>query len=334
MNAVKLTQSLQTNRLSLGVTALNGLMGHTLKDGDSPLAVRMGFYHRNRPLALTQCQFDHIVPKISNKIVVFVHGLASHEQMWAYPNTAEDAQISYGSLLLRDQGFTPLYLRYNSGLRVSENGRLLAALLEELLLLLPDTTKEIVLVGHSLGGLLIRSACHYAEQSGNRWPQLLSKAVYLGTPHHGVPWAALLAGFYQRAAGSNNRFAQTIHTLHENRSPSMRDIISMSLVDEHWQEGSAHPPLPWYPGAKHYFIAGSINQDPNHLLSHAFGDVLVPLDSAQARSEGLAHLPVPPLIEERSIIVPGVKHIALAHNHEVYDQLKLWLGDKAVSGMH
>ena len=45
----------------------------------------------------------------------------------------------------------------------------------------------MVIVGHSMGGLLARSAYHYATVADMQWPRLLRKLVFLGTPHHGSP---------------------------------------------------------------------------------------------------------------------------------------------------
>jgi triacylglycerol lipase len=325
VETIDLTQSLKKDRLNLGLTALNGLIGEKLHNSNSPLAVHMGFYHQNRPMPLTRHQFESIDHQLSDKLVILVHGLASNEQMWGFPRDDEDPTLtSYGSLLMEEQGFTPLYLRYNSGLHVSHNGRLMAALLEELLEIYPVAVENLVLIGHSMGGLVIRSACHYGEESDVRWTSLLSKAVYLGTPHHGVPWEALTASFFRKIADSENPFLRKLCRLHESRGPSIRDIVDMALIDEHWQDDIPQPALPWFEGAEHYFIAGSIHDDPNHILSHAFGDVLVPINSA--RSAIHTHLPTPPEILQRSAIVPGVKHIALAHHGEVYAHLKQWLG--------
>lgn len=331
MEAVDSSRSLSINRLHLGITALNGLMGDRLQAQGNPLAVHMSFYHRNRPLALTADQLAAFSPSVTEKLVVFVHGLASNEQMWAYPPAADgssDERLSYGSLLSRDHGFTPLYLRYNSGLRVSHNGRLLAALLEELLQIYPQSVSQLVLIGHSLGGLVIRSACHYGEQAGHSWTSTLDRVIYIGTPHDGVPWEALTAPLYGRLALSGNSLGRTIYKFYQSRSAAMRDVVDVALIDEHWQEGNNHQqPLPWFSGAEHYFIAGSINQNPSHILSQAFGDVLVPIGSAKARTAIHEHFPEPPMLRERSVVVPAVKHIALAHHPEVYAHLARWLNE-------
>jgi len=84
-------------------------------------------------------------------------------------------------------GYTPVYLRYNSGLHTSINGRELSAQLEQLAAHWPVPIEKLTIVAHSMGGLLARSAVHYARQEGLCWPDQLKNIIFLGTPHHGAP---------------------------------------------------------------------------------------------------------------------------------------------------
>ncbi len=69
---------------------------------------------------------------------------------------------------------------------------------------------ELVIIGHSMGGLVARSACHYAAQARNEWLRRLDKIIFIGTPHHGAPlerggnWVDVLLGASRvlRAAGA------------------------------------------------------------------------------------------------------------------------------------
>ena len=59
----------------------------------------------------------------------------------------------------------------------------------------PVTITELAIVGHSMGGLVARSAYHYGCSANHRWPQYLRKLIFLGTPHHGTPlerWGNLI----------------------------------------------------------------------------------------------------------------------------------------------
>jgi len=68
-----------------------------------------------------------------------------------------------------DLGYSPVFLRYNTGLHVSVNGRTLAEILELLQDQWPVPITELVLIGHSMGGLVARSACHYGAELQHGW---------------------------------------------------------------------------------------------------------------------------------------------------------------------
>ncbi len=61
---------------------------------------------------------------------------------------------------------TPVYLRYNTGLPVGRNGADLAWLLDDLVAAWPVPVRSIALVGHSMGGLVVRAAFHAAAHRG------------------------------------------------------------------------------------------------------------------------------------------------------------------------
>ena len=125
----------------------------------------------------------------------------------------------HGAALARDLAYTPVYLHYNSGLHISTNGRAFAELLEALVRLWPVPLTELVLIGHSMGGLVARSACHYGALARHEWLRRLDKLVFLGTPHHGAPlerggnWVDMLLGVERvlRTAGSPGQDPQRRH---------------------------------------------------------------------------------------------------------------------------
>ena len=90
------------------------------------------------------------------RLAVFVHGLFETEHAWRYGGGPR-----YGDRL---PGWTPVYVRYNSGRHISENGRSLAERARRARAR-SDEVEEIALVGHSMGGLVARSACH----AGGDW---------------------------------------------------------------------------------------------------------------------------------------------------------------------
>ena len=168
-------------RGALALAVLNGYAGDALVAGRSELALRMTLRHRGADV-------DPDAPAVQDaarRVAIFVHGLGETDAAWRLRATAD--QPGYGELLRRELGHKPLHLRYNTGRHISDNGRVLAALLERLHDAWPTPIDEIVLVGHSMGGLVARSACHYGRVEGHRWTQAVRDVVCLGSPHLGAP---------------------------------------------------------------------------------------------------------------------------------------------------
>ncbi|HEX8957423.1 MAG TPA: alpha/beta fold hydrolase, partial [Burkholderiaceae bacterium] len=137
---------------------LNGAFGDYLASRNNGLAIEMAFMHRGQALALEREALRAAYPVSDGSLCVFLHGLCCSEASWQFPGGSEFAGQTYGSLLQKEIGITPLFLRYNTGLPIAENGRRLAELLHALLDAFPVAIREIVLIGHSMGGLVARSA--------------------------------------------------------------------------------------------------------------------------------------------------------------------------------
>ncbi|MGH7289534.1 MAG: esterase/lipase family protein, partial [Myxococcota bacterium] len=176
------------------LSALNGVLGDYLEESGNPLAIPMQLRRGGETLALERAGLAAALPGASGKLLVLVHGSCMNDRQWT--RNGHD----HGAALGRDLGFTPLYLLYNSGRHVSENGRELALLLEALVGAWPTPVEELVIVGHSMGGLVARSACRQGAEADHAWLRRLGKLAFLGTPHHGAPlerggsWLDLLLG--------------------------------------------------------------------------------------------------------------------------------------------
>ena len=191
----------------------------------------------------------------------------------------------HGAVLARDLGYTPLYLHYNSGLHTSTNGRALSGLLEALLEQWPHRVEELVIIAHSMGGLVARSACHYAAAAGHDWLRRLRKLAFLGTPHHGAPlerggnWVDVILGAAPYAAP----FAR----LGKIRSAGITDLRYGNVLDEHWKgrdrfararDTRQSVPLP--DGVQSYAMAATTGKKPGDIRDRLLGDGLVPVSSA------------------------------------------------------
>src|ERR1019366_4385725 len=208
------------------LAALNGVIGDYLAETDNPLAIPMRLCSGGHPLDLDAKSLCAAFPQASGKVLVLVHGSAMNEQQW------RRGGHDHGASLAHDLGYTPIYVRYNSGLHISTNGRQLAEMLEELVSRWPVPVRELSIVGHSMGGLVARSACVVGEAGGHAWRRQLRKLVTIGSPHHGAPLervgniAQLLLGI-SRYSGPLSRLARL-------RSAGVTDMRFGNVHDEHW----------------------------------------------------------------------------------------------------
>jgi pimeloyl-ACP methyl ester carboxylesterase len=163
------------------VSAVNGVLGDHLVATGNPLAIPMSLRQGGVPLALEGAALSKAFPEAGGKLLVLVHGLCMNDLQWRREGH------DHGAALARELGLSPLYLHYNSGCHIATNGREFAQLLERLLQAWPVPVEQLVLIGHSMGGLVCRSACAHAAQEGMHWLRQLDAMVFLGTPHHGAP---------------------------------------------------------------------------------------------------------------------------------------------------
>jgi hypothetical protein len=173
-----------------GLGALNGFRGDTLAVTRRPLAPRMRMRtHEGTFRRIPQNVAHDAGAGATGRIVVFLHGLCENDLSWWLGAQRHwgDPSVTFGSKLRADDGWTPIYVCYNSGLHISANGLELALQLEKLVEAWPARVEEIALVGHSMGGLVVRSAAHQADEKDHRWVRSLKHIVGLGAPHLGAP---------------------------------------------------------------------------------------------------------------------------------------------------
>lgn len=308
-------------RLEASLSVLNAVVGDYLRRRSNALEIRFGLYHRNEPLPCERSAIARAHPAATGKLCVFVHGLGVNEGVWSFP---EDRARSYGTLLEQAHGYTPLHVRYNSGLHVSENGESLAALLEELLRRHPVEVRELVLVGHSMGGLVIRSACELARTAGHAWPRRLSRAFYLGSPHRGASlerFGNLVTWTLRKVGVAHTKLVADVIDL---RSAGVKDLRFASLVAGDWRGRdpdalleNACAEVPLAPGVSHHFGVGGLGAHERHVVTRLLGDAMVSVSSASGRG-GSAAPDAPTDVR----FFPRVAHLSLAHHPDVYAWLE------------
>ncbi|MDB5064073.1 MAG: PGAP1-like protein [Chloroflexi bacterium] len=299
---------LEGPRLAFLEGAVCGALGDHVEERHAELAPRMAVRLAGRDVAVEPAALAGAFPRAERRVAVFLHGLCETEAAWGRPALDDDALGTYGDRLRRHLGHSPVFLRYNSGLRVAENGRRFAELLDRLVTAWPVELEELVLIGHSMGGLVVRSACLHGERWGLPWVGRVRHCVYLGTPHDG----AALERAARRAAGALRLLPETraLASAIEVRSAGIRDL--------------AHPELgPLLASARHHAIAATVGASPHHLSSRLLGDTLVPHASAlgHGRSGGAALA----LDEDDRHHLGGLHHFSLLDHPLVYERLRHWL---------
>ena len=309
------------------LAALNGVWGDHLAASGNPLAITMALRVEGRALDLAAPSLASQLPQATGRIVVLAHGLCMNDLQWHRKGR------DHGRALASAAGFTPVYLHYNSGLHVPANGRRLDALLDDLVQRWPVPVKELAIIGHSMGGLVARSACRFAEQRQAPWRNMLRRLVCLGTPHHGAPLER--GGHLIDLALGVSPYAAPLARLGKARSAGIRDLRFGNVHEDDVRERDHRPqrrddrhPVPLPHGVEVFLVGATRAAAARGRRGHPSGDGLVPLASAlgEHRQAALA-VTVP---AARRLIVTRANHFDLLDRPEVEAQLCRWLaGDSS-----
>ncbi|PSW16582.1 permease [Photobacterium rosenbergii] len=312
-------------RISM-LSALNGVMGDRLVEQGNQFAIPMSFYYQQEQLPINDLRSFHI-PKATTKVLLMVHGLCMNDRLWKGEH--DGVEVDHGLQLSAALGYTPVYLRYNTGLHTSQNGRQLSDLLEQLVKNWPVPIEELSVIAHSMGGLVSRSAVHYGQEQEMSWPNVVKKMVFLGTPHHGAPLERL--GNKLGVILSKTPYTAPFNLLSNLRSSGITDLRYGYVVDEDWQgadrfqnkpDERAGVPLP--EGIDCFTIAATTASKRSLLAERLVGDGLVPLNSA---------LGVHPVNDRHLMFAEPSKKVFYDMNHnqllsdpKITQQLEMWLG--------
>ncbi len=259
------------------------------------------------------------------RVAIFVHGLATTEWSWCLEAEAYhgDAAASFGTLLQRDLGYEPVFVRYNTGRRVSKNGRALSRALDALLASWPVPIEEVVLIGHSMGGLVVRSACHYGSESKSEWIARVRRVFCLGSPHGGAPLEKV-GNVLTAVLGAVDLPGTLVPArILEMRSAGIKDLRHGSLVDEDWlgrDPDALRSPeqreVPLLPDAAYYFVSATVTEDPDHPLGKLIGDLLVRVPSSAGHTVRGQEVPI------ETARFGGVMHHQLQNHPDVYEIIR------------
>jgi hypothetical protein len=235
---------------------------------------------------------------------------------------------NHGEILSEELNKTLIYLNYNSGKHISTNGKKLSELLQELIENWPVPVEEIVIINHSMGGLVTRSALYYGQQTQESWTKHLKKIVFLGTPHHGSHVEK--TGNYLDVILKSIPYAKPFAKLAKIRSAGVTDLRYGNLIDEDWQnndrfelKGDQRQNIQLPKDIDCYSIAAVTGKENNTISNKILGDNLVDLKSALGQHKNPdknLHFK-----KENIFIAYENNHLDLLNNPKIVDQLKVWL---------
>lgn len=313
-----------TNEREAIRATLNGVIGDYLEENKNPLATKMEFRNEGIAISLDAENIKKTYKNVNGKILLMLHGSCMNDIQW----TQKDH--NHGKLLSEELGKTPVYLNYNSGLHVSDNGKKLNELLENLVFNWPVPVEEISILGHSMGGLIARSTLHYGEKQDKFWTKYLKKIIFIGTPHHGAPLEK--AGNIIDVVLETIPYSRPFAKLGKIRSAGVTDLRYGNIVDEDWQhqdrfklqrDKRQHIKLPEQ--IECYGIAGVVGKKTASISSGLLGDKMVRVKSALGKhgkkSKNLLFK------KEHTFIAYETSHIELLSNLKIYEKMKIWLNE-------
>ncbi|MET0282919.1 MAG: alpha/beta hydrolase [Polyangiales bacterium] len=317
--------------IDVAESALNAVAGDFLAARENGLSITAQLRHQGHPLTLTREHLATVLPDATAKICVFVHGLGCSDSVWLAQEPVEGAQpeLDFGSSVRRELGYTPIYFRYNTGLHISQNGRALAGLIEELIASYPVPVEELALIGHSMGGLVVRSAAHYADELELGWKLKLRHVLCIGSPHFGAPLERAGNVLTSVLAYFDTAGTQVPAKVFNARSAGIKDLRYGSVRDEDWKDQDADAFLTdtsqhaaFVDGVSYGYIAARL-QPAAGFVAELVGDLLVQLPSASGQHKD----PTRVLPFQMGHVLDGVNHVALPTNPAVYQQVVRFLSE-------
>jgi pimeloyl-ACP methyl ester carboxylesterase len=314
----------ESSRMGRGVVAaVNGLIGDELRMVDDPQAIVMAVRKDGADIPVSPWPIGESFRDATSHIVLFLHGLCESDESWSLGDRSTGS--TYAQRIKDDTDGTPVFIRYNTGLRVSENGKHLDWLIRQLVASWPTDVTRITLVGHSMGGLVVRAATNHATASGQTWQHLVRDVICLGTPHTG---AAL-----EKVAHMGSRVlhffpeSRPFSAILNSRSGGILDLRHGYITKEEWEghdltqlwglDRIAAAPLPH---AEYHFVIATLGATKRHPFSTILGDLLVHFSSAAGIGRSGT------VVEgARLEYLPSTHHFALLNHPRIADWLVQWI---------
>jgi pimeloyl-ACP methyl ester carboxylesterase len=311
-----------TDELESIRSVLNGVVGDYLEEKENPLEIKIQFRLKGKTINLNRKGLKTAYPDINGKILLMIHGSCMNDIQWTRN------EHNHGDLLAKELCKTPLYLHYNSGRHISNNGQDLSSLLEKLIAQWPVPIESLEILAHSMGGLVSRSALYYGNQQKKNWTKYIRKVVFLGTPHHGAPLEKV--GNYIDVILEAIPYAKPFARLGKVRSAGITDLRYGNLIEEDWKsherfepKGDQRQRIPLARSIDFYNIAAILGKEKDIIGPHIIGDGMVGIKSAIGEHDD----PKKNINfkEKHTFLIYENGHLDLLSSYDVYTTIKGFL---------
>jgi pimeloyl-ACP methyl ester carboxylesterase len=278
-----------------GQAIVNGLWGDDLGPFSDGLEISMEITDSAGDVVTDMSGLDRVPAEATPHLVVLVHGLFESQDCWR----GSDSTPGLIELLETRPHLTVLSVRYNSGREISDNAEQFASMLNATCAAWPVPVESIVLVGNSMGGLLIHSTCAVAEREGWAWLARVSDVVAVATPYRGTPIEKGVNAISSALSIADS--TRPLASFLDSRSAGIKDLRH-GMIDVN----AAKMP----PNVNHHCVAAVVTSDPTSLVGFVVGDLVVRPTSASTGGH----------VSPSSVtVIGGTNHFAALTNSAVID---------------
>ena len=303
------------------LSILNGVIGDHLVEQKNELATTMELRFKGESIEASSKNLKAVFANSNGKILLMVHGLCMNDKGWTYQNH------NHGKVLSKKLAYTTIHLNYNSGLPISTNGQKFSEMMNQFVANYPKPIEEIIVIAHSMGGLVSRSGFFYGQEREGIWTQKVKKMIFLGSPHHGAPLEKL--GNYIDHIFDALHYVKPFSRLAKIRSAGITDLRYGNLLESDWKgvdrfkkNKNKKTTVPLPDQLESYTIAGTMGKESDKVKKHLLGDGLVLLNSALGKDKKQVNLDFK---TSNTFISYETNHMELLSNQQVYEQIEKWL---------
>jgi len=216
---------------------LSSILGSSHNSLISLTEIKMSFRSLGKDISTEDVLFGYKQSGLS-KIILFIPGLFTDESLWLDRILTIDNRNIISSGIADDykrRGYYPIFIRFNHGKHISDNGKELLLLLTDLLS--KDSSLKLNIFCYSIGCLVFRSTLYYARENLSEISiKNIDKVIFISSPDGGsyLEKAGFWATFLMERAPT--LAIQLIGMIGNLRSDAIKDLSHGVIREEDWNQ--------------------------------------------------------------------------------------------------